>query len=102
MSLKSQNDCLRRMIEELKGVGIPITGVYMPCDEYDGGLEIDDTYVLQIAPYHDPQFVLDVVESPGEVMVVFSKIGGCVQFFMGRGSLKKGKVCFFFLLTFLG
>jgi len=80
MSLKSQNDCLRRMIEELKGVGIPITGVYMPSEESDGGLEIDDTYVLQIAPYHDPQFVLDVVECPGEEIAMFSSIGELITF----------------------
>ena len=82
MSLKSQKDCLRRMIGELSSVGIPITGVYMPTDEVDGGLEINRMYVLQIAPYHDPQFLLDKVELPGEEIASFTSLDTLIQFIM--------------------
>jgi len=82
MSLKSQNDCLKRMIDELSAVGIPITGVYMPSEEFDGGLEIDDTYVLQIAPYHDPQILLDKVELPGEEVASFTGLDQLVKYLM--------------------
>ena len=85
MTVKNEKDCLKRMISELVSCGIPVTGVYMPSEETDGGVEIDGTYVLHIAPYHDPQFLLDVVESPGEEIASFSDIGELLSFLMEVG-----------------
>lgn len=82
MNLHQQNELLKRTIKELTHVGIPITGVYMATGETDGGVEIDNQYVLQIAPYHDPIFLLDVVESPGEEIASFSNTTGLIQFIM--------------------
>ncbi len=82
MSLKSQNDCLRRMIAELSAVNIPVTGVYMPSEETDGGLELDGLYVLQIAPYHEPQFILDKANAPGEEVATFTGIGELITYMM--------------------
>lgn len=82
MNLHQQNELLKRTIADLQAVGIPVTGVYMPGNESDGGIEIDNQYILQIAPYHDPQFLLDVVESPGEEIASFSTTGQLIQFLM--------------------
>lgn len=53
-------------IKELRGAwvlindaGIDITGIYMPTDDTDPGLELEGEYVLQIAHYHSPPYVLD-------------------------------------------
>jgi hypothetical protein len=54
----------------------------MPTGEADGGVEIDNQYVLQIAPYHNPPFVLDVIGSPGEELASFSNGGQLIQFLM--------------------
>lgn len=55
-----------RSIKELRGVwtlindaGIEITGIYMPTEETDAGLELMGKYVLQIAHYHVPPVILD-------------------------------------------
>lgn len=76
------NLLLSNIIRELNAAGIPITGVYMPSQDTDGGVEIDRQYVLQIAPYHDPMFLLDVVESPGEEIASFSNPQALIQFLM--------------------
>lgn len=82
MKLTQQAALLKKVISELEEVKIPVTGVYMPSEQYDGGVEIDGQYVLQIAPYHDPLFLLDVVESPGEEIASFSTTDGLIQFLM--------------------
>ena len=82
MNLHQQSQLLKKTIEELKEVGIPVTGVYLPTSDTDGGAEIDNRYVLQIAPYHDPMFLLDVVESPGEEIASFSNASQLIQFLM--------------------
>ena len=82
MNLQQQKELLKIVINELTSVNIPITGVYMPSQETDGGLEIDGQYVLQIAPYHDPIFVLDVVESPGEDIASFANPSELIKFIM--------------------
>lgn len=82
MNLHHQNELLKKTVDELKSVGIPVTGVYMPASDTDGGIEIDSQYVLQIAPYHDPMFLLDVVESPGEEIASFSNTSQLIQFLM--------------------
>ena len=82
MNLHQQNELLKKTIADLSKVGIPVSGVYMATGETDGGVEIDNQYVLQIAPYHDPIFVLDVVESPGEAIANFSTVDGLIQFLM--------------------
>jgi hypothetical protein len=82
MNLHRQKELLKRTIDELHKVGIPVTGVYMPTGEADGGVEIDNQYVLQIAPYHNPPFVLDVIGSPGEELASFSNGGQLIQFLM--------------------
>lgn len=82
MNLHQQKEVLKRTITDLQQVGVIVTGVFMPTGETDGGVEIDNQYVLQIAPYHNPPFVLDVVESPGEEIASFSNSGELIQFLM--------------------
>jgi hypothetical protein len=82
MNMHQQNELLRKTIDELKAVGVPVTGVYMPASDADGGIEIDGQYILQIAPYHDPMFLLDVVESPGEEIASFSNTSQLIKFLM--------------------
>lgn len=82
MNLNQQKQLLKMVIEELVLSNIPVTGIYMPEDTIDGGIEIDFRYTLQIAPYHDPIFIVDFVEYPGEEIASFSTVPEMITFIM--------------------
>lgn len=81
-NLDAQLVTLKKADSDLRSVGIPVTGIYMPTDETDAGIEIDGKYVLHIAPYQEPGLYLDRVESPGEDIASFSSIDTLIQYIM--------------------
>lgn len=82
MNLEQQKNMLKKIASELKEVGIPVTGYYMPSETTDGGLEIDRQYVLQVAHYHNPPLILDVIESPGNEIAAFTEVNDLIKFIM--------------------
>lgn len=70
--IEAQKRMLKLVINELSAADILITGIYMPSDENDAGIEISNKYVLQIAPYHSPHLIVDRIESPGKTLKTFS------------------------------
>lgn len=81
-SLDVQLITLKKADSDLREVGIPVTGIYMPTDTTDAGIEIDGKYILHIAPYQEPGLYLDRVESPGEEIASFSSINTLIQYIM--------------------
>lgn len=74
------NEHLRDVLKQLKNANVPITGVFPATSETDAGAEIDGTYILQFAPYHTPQYLLDKVESPGEDYLSFSDVSKLIEY----------------------
>ena len=73
---------IKKINDELKSVGIPISGYYPPSKDADGGLEVDNKYYVQIAPYCDPDKpifldTLDLVE-----VANFATINDLIKFLM--------------------
>jgi len=56
--INAQRRTLKLLHDELLDMGVRITGIYMPSAITDGGLEISNKYVLQLAPYHTPHILL--------------------------------------------
>lgn len=77
-----QEAMLKKAYKELSDVGVPITGIYMPTEDTDAGLEINGKFVLHIAPYEEPGLFLDDIKHPGESIASFSTINTLIQFMM--------------------
>lgn len=80
--LEKQEVILKKMYDELRSAGIPITGIYLPTSMTDAGLEIDNKYILHIAPYQEPGIFLDEVQSIGESIASFSSAKLVIQYIM--------------------
>lgn len=82
MTIEEQTVVIKKADAELREAGIPVTGIYLPTQDTDAGLEIDGKFVLHYAPYEEPGFFLDHIKEPGESITSFSSISSLIQFMM--------------------
>lgn len=82
MKLSDQVQYIKHIVNEFNKVGIPVSGMYMPSEDTDGGVEIDGKFILHYAPYHEPRLLLDRVESPGNEIASFETVDSAIKYFM--------------------
>lgn len=81
MTLIEQKKQLKLLLTHLKQKDILVSGVYSPSDQTDGGIEINNRYIVQLAPYHNPIFIIDEVAAPGNEIASFNTVTDVVAFF---------------------
>lgn len=75
---------LAMIYSELKHIGAPITEVYSATEYTEGGLLVDNTYLVQLSKNSNIPILLDLVTDSGQISEgpAFKSIRDLIQFIM--------------------
>lgn len=68
----------------LYDIGAPITEVFPATENTEGGILIDNRYLVQLSKIHNPPILLDIVADDGQISEAaeFGSIKNLIQYIM--------------------